>query len=101
MHVLCCLCQQVREAAREAVLSMDLSAEEAFDIAKKAFYGGLVELGEGAGSNEQGQIANFMTLIVYAISLSLAMWWLCQDGMRVLSFYWTGDEIVLLCMKFL
>jgi len=49
------MCRQVREAAREAVLSMDLSAEEAFDIAKKAFYGGLVGLGEGAGSNEQGR----------------------------------------------
>ena len=43
----------MREAAREAVLSMDLTAEEVFDITRKAFREGLVRLSGDDDSSER------------------------------------------------
>lgn len=51
----CCGENQVRDEAREAVLSMDLAAEDAFDLCKKTMKDGWVRLSGDRGALEGEQ----------------------------------------------
>ena len=53
-YFLCfCACySKVRDLAREAVLKMDLSAKEAYDLCKRSFQEGWVSVGDETSSGE-------------------------------------------------
>lgn len=52
MRARTCVTTKVRDLAREAVLKMDLSAKEAYDLCKRSFEEGWVKVGDDTSSSE-------------------------------------------------